>query len=923
MSVEPAAAEESSKRLFERERAWEALQACLKRCRSGAGRTLLVRGEAGIGKTALLRQWTAHARALEGAAIYSGGCEALFTPRPLGPIHDIALHLGPAIGSMVAEHKSAPELFAAIAGWLSVPAAALAAREPVQRVNVLVFEDVHWADHLTLDFLKYLGRRIHQWPALLVLSYRGDEVGALHPLTQVLGELPAANTDALDLQPLGFDALAKLSGFDADRTSELLAVTGGNPFFVTEVIAAAAMLGTAERAGVPPTVTAAVMARAQRISAAARAVLEVASLAPGSIELALLASFVGETAVQGVDECVQAGLLHLADRGLAFRHELARRAVEGTLSPMRRREMHARLYLQLQHRHDDLVDRMAYHAQRAHDSAAVLATAPQAAARAAALGAHREAASHYRVALDHAQHADDALRADLLERWAYECALTAATGDDVIEARLQAMQLRRRLGHTDKVGLNQRGLSSLYRSLGRLDEAARWLDAAIATLESIEPGPELAMAYSMRSAAYMLTNRWQLAESWGQRAIALATTHDAPGTRAHALNNIGSALADDGQMRGFAMLEQSLAIALEHNLHDHASRAYRNASEASVRNRLLAQAEALIEPGIRFARDHDMDLHVSGLVGALAQTRLMQGRLAEAQALSLQLLQNEGSASVPSRPAHTDLTVATVAATVAMLQDPFARSQSLQADWSDALASREPDRIVPLALGLAEAAWLRSETTACAEIVSSAVRACENLTLWDWGELACWHHRAGADPATLSSAAMAEPCSLEIAGHLDAAAQRWEQRGMPRHQAYALMLMTPPQRPDALAQAIVLFDRMGAVACSEFARRRARKLVTEGVKGIKTGPRSAARSNRFGLTARELQIASHLAHGRSNPEIAQRLSRSERTVEHHVATVLDKLGAKKRADVPGLLDGAGELQAVLALTAGEDRYPRR
>jgi DNA-binding NarL/FixJ family response regulator len=124
------------------------------------------------------------------------------------------------------------------------------------------------------------------------------------------------------------------------------------------------------------------------------------------------------------------------------------------------------------------------------------------------------------------------------------------------------------------------------------------------------------------------------------------------------------------------------------------------------------------------------------------------------------------------------------------------------------------------------------------------------------------------------------------------------------HQAYALMLMDPQQHPDALAQAITLFDNTGAVACSDHARRRARKLAADGVKGIKTGPRAAARSNRFGLTPRELQIATLLAQGRSNPEIAQQLSRSQRTVEHHVATVLEKLGTHKRTDVAALLADA-------------------
>jgi DNA-binding CsgD family transcriptional regulator/tetratricopeptide (TPR) repeat protein len=885
--------------LVERDGALSALQASLQQCRAGGGRTVLVHGEAGIGKTSLLRSWAREAQEQGGASVYWGGCEALFTPRPLGPVLDIAHALGPSVALLVQNQPSPSDVFAAIGAWLRVPAVALSARQALPRVNVLVFEDVHWADHLTLDFLKYLGRRIHAWPALLVMSYRDDEAGVQHPLMQVVGDLPRATTDRIALAPLSLAALTTLAratqaSVSDERIAQLLAATGGNPFFATEVLATARDAVS----HVPSTVAVAVMARAQRVGPAARAVLDVASLVPGSIEPALVSALVGAGAAQGIEECVNAGLLQWALRGLAFRHELARRAVEAALSPMRRRETHALLYSQLRQQSDDLLDRTAYHAQHAHDSQAVLATAPLAALHAAAMGAHREAAAHYRAALDHAQHADEAQRADLLERWASECSLTAAVGDDVVAARLQALALRRKLGQTEKVGLNQRHLSSLYRTLGRLDEAQRWLDDAIATLESIEPSPGLAMAYSMRSAGYMLTNRWQLAQTWGERAIALAQRFEEHGTIAHALNNIGSALADDGQMRGFELLQQSLEIALAHNLHDHASRAYRNASEASVRNRLLAQAEALLEPGIAFARAHDMDLHVFGLVGALVQVRLMQGRLDEARALAVESLRAEPALVAPSA---MHITVVTVAETIAMIQSPSADSSTLEAHWSDALVSCEPDRVVPLALGLAEGAWLRGDHERCAAITRAALNVCAELTLWDRGELACWLQRAGHDAHDLTAHAIAAPCAHELGGDLEAAAAGWQERGMPRHQAYALMLMDPRQHPEALAQALALFDRMGARACAEHARRRARKLASDGVKGIKTGPRAAARANRFGLTPRELQIAEQLAQGRSNQDIAKALSRSERTVENHVATVLAKLGAKRRGDVAALL----------------------
>jgi DNA-binding CsgD family transcriptional regulator len=895
--VPPEKNQSAAPRLIEREGALSQLHAALQACRSGAGRTVLVGGEAGLGKTTLLRAWAEQAKAHGGAEFFWGGCEALFTPRPLGPVLDMAQALSPSITALAQQQAAPSALFAAFGSWLAVPAVALSSKQAQARVNVLIFEDVHWADHLTLDFLKYLGRRIHQWPAMLVLSYRDEEAGGLHPLTQVLGDLPSSNTQKLALRPLSLEALAALSGYPAERTRELLAVTGGNPFFVTEVLAAVEPGANDLNTSVPGTVSLAVMARLQRVSREARAVLEAASLVPGSIEVAQLGALLPEDSAAGIEECVQTGLLRWERHHLAFRHELARRAVEAGLSPLRRREMHARLYLHLRLQSQELVDRAAYHAQHADDSAAVLATAPVAAARAAALGAHREAAAHYRVALDHAAQSTEGERAELLEKWAGELFVFSGGSDAAITARQQALVIRRQRGETEQVGLNQRELSTLYRSRGDPVQAQQFLDAAIQTLESIAPSPALAMAYSIRSATFMVTNQWRLAQTWGERAIEVAQNFAEHGTIAHALNNIGSALADDGQLRGYELLQQSLDLALAHDLHRHAARAYWCASEASVRNRLLARAETWIVPGMAFARAHDLDLHVWGLLGALVQVRLMQGQLEQAQQLATEALRTEPLV------AHTTshLTVVTVAATVALLRDAGADAQALQAQWPLALASEEPDLIVPAALALAEAAWLRGEHTECASVVRIALQACADLTAWDWSELALWAHRAGQDPPGLSAAQLVPPCALELQGDLVAAASAWAERGMPRHQAYALMLLDPREQPQALAEAIALFERIGAVACAEYARRLARKWAGDGIKGIKTGPRAAARTNRFGLTARELQVAQRVAAGLSNQEIAQALSRSPRTVENHVATALGKLGAKRRGDVAALL----------------------
>jgi DNA-binding CsgD family transcriptional regulator/tetratricopeptide (TPR) repeat protein len=898
--------------LLEREPALEALHAAVASARTQGGRTVLLRGEAGMGKTSLLRAWAEQAASPD-VVFHWGGCEALFTPRPLGPVIDLAAQMpgpmGSSVRAAVREHKTPGDVFTAFADWLSAGTFQRTARNGSTHLNVLVIEDAHWADHLTLDFLKYLGRRIHRWPAMLVLTYRDDEVDALHPLTQVLGELPSDQCTHVPLQALSESALAQLSGFDPQRLRALLSVSGGNPFFATEIIAAdGANKDSADDHGaatVPNSVAAAVMARVQRISAQARQVLEVASLVPGSVELALINAMAPPSAtaassiMAGVDECVQRGLLQWRDRGLAFRHELARRALEDHLPQGKRQAQHAQVLTVLQQIAPMAVDRLAYHAARADNAAAVLDMAPRAAAQAAQLGAHREAAAHYRAALDVLARAPtpalpDQQRADLLQAWVRECQVLGRADDTVLAAMDEALALRRGVGDAVPLGDALREASALHRLLNQREAGENALAQAIATLESVPPSAELAAAYSHRSALHMLQNEWQLAEHWGDRAIALARALNQPQTVAHALNNIGSALMDDGQDRGYAMLMESLAIALKHGFRNDVARAYLNVSEACTRVRDLLRAKPLLQEGLAYVQKHDLDRHTAVLLSVQANVHQLQGRLPEAMQVAQQALANRALAA-PLRNGPN-----TVCGTVALQTDLSVGRALLHDVWVDVLPNGQPDFIAPAAIGLAEGAWLAGDAAGCRDIVARAVAACHDLTTWDFGELACWYHRAGGDVRDLGARSMAPPCQAEIDGDLVQAAALWQAKQMPRHQAYVLMAMDPEQHPDAIRQAIELLDGIGATVSADVARKLARQHARSGIKGIKTGPRAAARANAYGLTPRELQIVALVAQGRSNQQIAQTLSRSARTVEHHVSALLGKLGVTHRGEVAGL-----------------------
>jgi predicted ATPase len=208
--------------LLERSDELSALEAAL----AGAtgqrrGRVVLVRGEAGIGKTLLLRRFCEEVS----ARVLWAACDPLFTPRPLGPLLDVARDAGPELQACLEQSAPPHDVAAVLLDELAGPAP-----------NVLVIEDLHWADEATFDVVRLVARRIERVPALLVVSYRDEQVHRTHPLRLLLGELDGA--ERLDLAALSPEAVATLAepaGLDA---RELYRRTEGNPFFVTEVVAA-------------------------------------------------------------------------------------------------------------------------------------------------------------------------------------------------------------------------------------------------------------------------------------------------------------------------------------------------------------------------------------------------------------------------------------------------------------------------------------------------------------------------------------------------------------------------------------------------------------------------------------------------------------------------------------------------------------
>src|SRR3984893_4742161 len=273
---------------------------------SSKGRLVLVAGEGGGGKPMLVRRFTEDQ---QNVRVISGACDPLFTPHPLSPLIDIATAVGGELDRVVGGGRMPRDVAMALADELRR-----------KKPTILVVEDIHWADEATLDVIRLLGRRIDQVPVLVLVTYRDDELTRGHPLRMVLGDLQASEgITRLKLSPLSATAVAQLAEPYGINPQELHHKTGGNPFFVAEVLAAG-------RTQIPDTIRDAVLARVARLTDGARALAEAVAVVPPQAELWLLEVLAAHQ-MDRLEECIAMGILVPQADAVAFRHELARLAI--------------------------------------------------------------------------------------------------------------------------------------------------------------------------------------------------------------------------------------------------------------------------------------------------------------------------------------------------------------------------------------------------------------------------------------------------------------------------------------------------------------------------------------------------------------------------------------------------------------------
>jgi DNA-binding CsgD family transcriptional regulator/tetratricopeptide (TPR) repeat protein len=830
--------------------------------RNGDGRLILIAGEAGAGKSTLVDHLHA---SLPAATWHWGACDGLFTPRPLGPLFDIASSLGGDLRDRCQSGAPREELFSVLLRQVSQQGT----------LQVLVIEDVHWADEATVDLLRFLGRRIRNAPVLLLVTYRDEGLSATDPLRVALGDLATQRSvRRLSLPPLSKEAVVVLAAGSGLDPVDLYRLTSGNPFFVSEVVQA----GASE---MPGSARDAVLARAARLSYPAREVLDVAALIGGRVELALLERAVDCDACTidaAVDELLTSGLLASDGTAVHFRHEIARLAVEATVAAHRRRDVHARILASLAELGCDDDARMTFHAQAGGNATATALHATAAARRAAELGSHREAAAQFERALKFADRGEKRALASLYDGFAHEASLLDRWQEATC-ARRQALALWREAGDPLREGDTLRWLGCTLCSLSQGAEGIAAAQAAVQILAPLGPTAELAWAYASLAANWMVRGVNEEAIRVARQAQEVAAPLGLTAVLSDSLNTEACAIRVlGGEWAG--LLRTALEIALADGHEAQAGRAYMNLHWSHISDRDWDAAQPYYTEGIAYCADHDLDTFGIYLRTDRAAFLERTGRWDEATATCNELLADEG----PS----TNIRLGPVGRLGTIL---FRRGQPGAWECLDeasklADGSGEPQSIVPVRLARTEALWLSGNlegARAEAELADDAVEGCDH---WERGAVAVWLRRTGSTRPPRGQ--VATPFLLQLAGDWEGAARRWTDLGCPYEAGLALLGST---RESSLHQALRIFASLGARVTVRFTQQKMRRL---GARSIPAGPRPATRAHPLGLTQREQEVLDLISAGLTNAEIAAKLFISAKTAGHHVSAVLAKLGVPSR-----------------------------
>jgi DNA-binding CsgD family transcriptional regulator/tetratricopeptide (TPR) repeat protein len=524
--------------------------------------------------------------------------------------------------------------------------------------------------------------------------------------------------------------------------------------------------------------------------------------------------------------------------------------------------------------------RVAHHAYEAGDPDAVLTHAPLAADLAARVGAHRQAAEHLDHAVRYAARLPTAaMQIDLWRRLGFE-RTTLAQMDDGVTAYWTAIDLCRASGDRVQEGELLSRLGMVLTSAGRQQEALALVERGLALLEPLGPRPELAYAYLNRSAQHMLAREFASAESRGLQAIEMAERLDRPDMLCQALIQSGIGLLMSGAEAGHTRILKGIDVARELGMQGAVALGYSQLGSGAGEVRRYDLAVPALETGLAYCIEHELAAQSAYIKSWLSRCHLEQGRWTVASDLCAEVLDDPRPLGIARMVAVTVLGRLRARRGDPGVWEPLDESLAL------ARENGHLQRIWPAAVARAEAAWLAGHLDSEVPLLVEAYELADNVDYpWPTGELSCWLARAGHPPGSPKPAA--EPFRLALEGRHAEAAAAWEAIGC-RFDAGIVLLDSDDEH--LVRTALASFDALGSRPAARLAANRLRQLGAR----VPRGPNATTRANPGGLTGREREVVALLVEGLRNAEIGERLMISAKTVDHHVSSLLTKLGVTSR-----------------------------
>lgn len=850
--------------LIERDGFLRSLETIFESVTKGEGHCLLLSGEAGIGKTSLIKSFYKEKK--DNCKIYQGTCDALFTPRPLAPVYDIIWQIEHDTKENGLHNVDRSLLFNQLFNGL----------EQLKKPVIIIIEDIHWADEATLDFIKFFARRIGRLHCLFILSYRDNEILDNHPLRNVLGQLPSDSLTRLQLQPLSRQAVEKMAEVRGYKGENVFTISGGNPFYVTEILASYSP-------GVPENIKDAILSVYHKQEKGTKNAWEICSVIPEGLEINRFGK-IKSSWDQGMDHCFALQIIIIKNNRVVFKHELYRRTIEGSLSPFKRIALNKKM-LELfldSFEAEGEIERIVQYAKNANENKLVVKYAPIAAAKAACVGAHIEASKLFLTAIEYSDGSDADEMVSFYESYAYECYLTNQIKEAIIYQG-QALKAWQKKNEMEQAGNCLRFLSRLWWFDGNRQEAEKYAKQAVEILASQPASKAKAMAYSNMAQLKMVSDETSECLEWGNKAIDMANEIKDDEILCHAMNNVGSVLWKNRSTKeqGKEMLLGSLDIALKNSFHEHVARAYSNIGSIYLLLKEYELTRQVLEESINYCEERNLDSSKNYQFYLKARIFLETGDWQKAYSIAENLL------SSPSQVGSVKIGALAVMAIIKVRRGEDDALVYLNEAKLLAIKTKEHSRIIRVMIVELEYEWLTGKKRITEEELKLSIglaQSVDNNSLNS--EFAFWLQNVRKIELPLPE--LYEPYKLLREGKIRSAAAFWEAKGCPYEKAFALF----SGNEDDMKNALLIFQQLGADAVYEKIKMEMRAV---GIKKIPRGLRESTKANPAQLTNRELDVLHLLQKGIQNKEIAGTLFISPKTADHHISSILFKLDVKSRA----------------------------